>query len=57
MRLEAWLRALPKPVGLFADCDLLALDLIDACRTAGLDVPGDVAVLLPRRVACRLRFM
>ena len=44
-RLEAWLRALPKPVGLFADCDLLALDLIDACRTAGLDVPGDVAVL------------
>ena len=44
-RLEAWLRALPKPVGLFADCDLLALDLIDACRTAGLDVPSDVAVL------------
>ncbi len=44
-RLETWLRALPKPVGLFADCDLLALDLIDACRTAGLDVPGDVAIV------------
>lgn len=44
-RLEAWLRALPKPVGLFADCDLLALDLVEACRTAGFDVPGDVAVL------------
>jgi LacI family transcriptional regulator len=44
-RVEAWLLALPKPVGLFADCDLLALDLIDACRASGLDVPGDVAVL------------
>lgn len=44
-RVEAWLLALPKPVGLFADCDLLALDVVDACRTAGLDVPGDVAVL------------
>ena len=43
--LAAWLAALPRPVAVFADCDIRARDVLDACRDAGLAVPDDVAVL------------
>jgi LacI family transcriptional regulator len=43
--LAEWLRALPKPVGLFAGYDARGRQVIDACRDMGLSVPDDVAVL------------
>ena len=43
--LIAWLRQLPKPVGLMACYDLRGQQVLDACREAGLAVPDDVAVL------------
>ena len=44
-RLCAWLVALPKPVALFAAMDVRGRQVLDACLTAGLDVPHEVAVL------------
>jgi LacI family transcriptional regulator len=44
-RLVQWLRALPKPVGVFACYDLRGQQLLDACRAAGLRIPDDVAVV------------
>lgn len=43
--LAAWLAGLPRPIGVFAACDQVALQVLDACVYAGLDVPGDVAVI------------
>lgn len=43
--LAAWLRGLPKPVGIFACYDLRGQQVLDACRAAGLRIPDDVAVL------------
>ena len=43
--LDAWLRKLPKPIGILAGTDSLALQLLAACRKLNLDVPGTVAVL------------
>lgn len=44
-KLGAWLEALPKPVALFAAMDVRGRQVLDACLTAGLDVPHEVAVL------------
>lgn len=44
-RLAAWLRALPKPVGILVSHDARAQELIEACARLDLDVPGQVAVL------------
>jgi LacI family transcriptional regulator len=44
-RLRAWLRALPRPTGLLAASDRLALRLLDACRAEGLAVPEQLAVI------------
>ncbi len=44
-RLCAWLRALPKPVALFAAMDNRGRQVMDACAWAGLAVPREVAVL------------
>jgi len=44
-RLCAWLQALPKPVAVFAAMDVRGRQVLDACLTAGLDVPHEVAVL------------
>jgi len=44
-RLCAWLAALPKPVAVFAAMDVRGRQVLDACRTAGLSVPHEVAVL------------
>lgn len=40
-----WLKALPKPVALMACNDDRGRDVLMACRIAGLQVPGEVAVL------------
>ena len=44
-RLREWLAGLPKPLGVFAANDLVAVDVLAACAQGGLDVPGDVAVV------------
>jgi LacI family transcriptional regulator len=44
-RMEAWLKALPKPVALFAAMDGRARPVLDACLDAGISVPEEVAVL------------
>lgn len=43
--LKAWLAALPKPVGIMACHDVRARHLLDVCRSLGLRVPHDVAVI------------
>lgn len=44
-RLIAWLTGLPKPIGIFAGNDQLGVRLLEACQTAGLSVPEEVAVV------------
>ena len=44
-RLQDWLAALPRPTALLAACDIRARHVLDICRAAGLDVPGDIAIL------------
>jgi len=43
--IEAWLAALPKPVGLLAAYDVRGRQALDACRRFGIGVPDEVAVL------------
>ena len=43
--LESWVRALPKPIGVFCAHDLRAWQLLNVCRDCGLNVPKDVAIL------------
>ena len=43
--LAQWLASLPRPLGLMACNDSRALQILEACRTAGLRVPEDVAVV------------
>ena len=42
--LAAWLKALPKPCGVFASYDMRAMHVLDACRAAGIAVPEAVQV-------------
>jgi LacI family transcriptional regulator len=44
-KLIAWLRDLPKPIGVFACFDIRGRQVLEACRSAGLKVPDEVAVL------------
>ncbi|HOO91992.1 MAG TPA: substrate-binding domain-containing protein [Opitutales bacterium] len=44
-RLMTWLDALPKPVGVFASDDWKAFDTQLACRSLGIEIPGQVAVI------------
>jgi LacI family transcriptional regulator len=44
-RLARWLRALPKPCAVLAPNDRRALQVSDACRTEGIPVPGEIALL------------
>lgn len=44
-QLATWLQRLPKPVAVFCSHDLRALQLLKVCRTAGFNVPHDVAIL------------
>lgn len=41
----AWIRAMPKPAGIMACNDFRAVQLLDACRRAGVAVPEEVAVI------------
>jgi LacI family transcriptional regulator len=41
----AWLKSLPKPVGIMACNDIRGRQVIEACLQAGLRVPDDVGVL------------
>jgi LacI family transcriptional regulator len=43
--LVGWLTSLPLPVGIMACDDVRARHVLEACRTAGLRVPHDVAVI------------
>jgi LacI family transcriptional regulator len=43
--LVAWLRSLPKPVGILAVNDALGSRLLEACLRAGISVPGEVGVV------------
>ena len=43
--LAKWLLTLPQPMAILTSTDFLAKFALDACRDAGLDVPGDVAIL------------
>ncbi len=43
--LAEWLRKLPKPVGLMACNDERGLQVLEACRAGGIDVPEEIAVV------------
>lgn len=43
--LAAWLKALPRPCGVFATTDHGGRELCWLCERLGLDVPGDVAII------------
>jgi LacI family transcriptional regulator len=43
--LAAWLRGLPRPIGLMACTDIRARQVLEACRMIGARVPEDVAVI------------
>ncbi len=43
--LAAWLEALPKPCGLLTFHSVQGRRVIDACQTASIDVPNEVAIL------------
>ena len=44
-RFAAWLEKLPKPCGLFAANDLLAIEAMNVCHAIGIAVPEEIAVL------------
>ncbi|WP_197525385.1 XylR family transcriptional regulator [Pseudobythopirellula maris] len=43
--LAEWIRELPKPIGVFACDDDRGREVLEACALAGVEVPGDVAVV------------
>lgn len=43
--LERWLKALPKPCGVFAANDAVGEEVLGACAHLGISVPDDVAVI------------
>ncbi len=43
--LANWIKVLPKPVGVLACYDLRGKQLLDACRSIGVAVPDEVAVI------------
>ncbi len=44
-RISTWLASLPRPIGIMACNDLRGQHVLDACRTLGLAVPEEVAVI------------
>jgi LacI family transcriptional regulator len=44
-RVAAWLKSLPKPVGLMVCSDQRGLDVLEACHRARIKVPGEIAVV------------
>jgi LacI family transcriptional regulator len=54
-RVARWVIELPKPAGVMACNDFRAVQLLDACRRAGVAVPEQVAVIgVDNDVACEL---
>ena len=45
LRLAVWLRTLPQRTGVFCTRDVRALDIINAGRAIGLDIPNHVSIL------------
>lgn len=45
LQLTQWLQALEKPAAVLAAFDDRAVDVLEACRGAGISMPGEVAVL------------
>ena len=43
--LAAWLRALPKPCGIFVSDDMRAMHVLNVCRVSGLAVPEQIQVV------------
>ena len=43
--LSAWLRALPKPCGLFVSDDMRAMHVLNVCRAGGIAVPEQLQVV------------
>jgi LacI family transcriptional regulator len=43
--IAAWIRRLPKPVGVMACYDIRGREVLDACRQLGVSVPDEVAVI------------
>ena len=43
--LADWLKSLPKPIGLMACIDERSQDVIEACKTAGIHVPEEIAII------------
>ena len=44
-KLRVWIEKLPRPAGVFAAFDDRAVQVLEACRDAGLDVPQQIAVI------------
>lgn len=44
-RLCRWLKGLPKPCALFTAMDVRGRQVLDACLTAGIDVPREISIL------------
>jgi LacI family transcriptional regulator len=44
-RVAKWLRALPRPIGIFTPGDTHAVRLLDICRESGVAVPEEMAIL------------
>lgn len=45
LAMAKWLRSLPRPIGVMACNDICGRALLQACATAGLRVPDDIAVV------------
>ena len=45
LRLQAWLKGLPKPIAVFCANDLRAFHVLEACKACGFRVPDDIAIL------------
>ena len=45
LRMAKWLKALPKPVGLLACVDDRSQEVLQACKSIGIDVPTEVAIV------------
>ncbi|MEX0642719.1 MAG: DNA-binding transcriptional regulator [Pirellulales bacterium] len=43
--LTAWVRQIPKPIGVMCDNDLHGWNLVKVCRSEGIAVPDEVAIL------------
>jgi len=43
--LSKWLRSIPKPFGLMVCTDDCSIDCTEACRTVGLSIPEDIAII------------